>query len=92
MSGSTGLLQLVELKNFLEIKQHESETLRERLKSLEEASLLLENNRAAQLREIRKVLGYIAPDEIVFDFSQDLENDENHSTISPSHKVRQKND
>jgi cell division protein FtsB len=43
--------------------------LEETVLGLQAEAELLEKNKLAQQREIRRVLGYVASDEIVFDFS-----------------------
>jgi hypothetical protein len=43
--------------------------LQQELQKLQLDAKELESNRTAQLREIRRVLGYAATDEMVFDFS-----------------------
>jgi hypothetical protein len=39
--------------------------------ALQEDSSRLERNKLTQEREIRRVLGYAAPNELIFDFSAD---------------------
>jgi hypothetical protein len=67
--GSPGIVQAIRLKNLLEIKNEQLSRAQEELKKLQADSALLEHNRYAQAREIRKVLGYAAHDELIFDFS-----------------------
>lgn len=67
--GTPGVLQAVRLRSLLSIREeelyrHDTETAR-----LKAEATLLERSAAHQRREIRRVLGYVAPDELVFDFS-----------------------
>jgi hypothetical protein len=66
--GSPGILQAIRLKNLLESKKLQLAQAQEELRRLKTDAILLENNRFAQQREIRRVLGYAAGDEIIFDF------------------------
>lgn len=67
--SSPGVLQLVRLQDLLASKNQQSEILREAIRKLEVDSTLLEKSKIVQQREIRRVLGYAAPDELIFDFS-----------------------
>ena len=67
--GTPGVLQAVRLNNLLRIKQTHLARLQEGLHQLQTEVTELETNRFAQQREIRKILGYAAPDELIFDFS-----------------------
>ena len=67
--GTPGILQSVRLNNLHRIKQTSLSRLQEGLHQLQTEVADLETNRFAQQREIRRVLGYAAPDEIIFDFS-----------------------
>jgi cell division protein FtsB len=69
MVGSPGVVQAVRLRNLLTAKQKVLEETRLENAKLQKEANDLEKNRAIQLREIRRVLGYAAPDELVFDFS-----------------------
>ncbi len=63
-----GVLQVFQLSRLLDKKQKELFQLEEALHQTQEEIRLLEKNKAAQRREIRKTLGYVAPDEWIFDF------------------------
>lgn len=67
--GSPGLLQGFRLGDLLQSKQGQIQTLHLDLDRLDLEFAHLEKNAAAIGREIRKTLGYVAPDEIIFDFS-----------------------
>jgi cell division protein FtsB len=67
--GSPGVLHALRLRSLLEAKHGEAARLEADIRSLEEERVLLEGSRDAQEREIRRVLGYAAPDEVIFDFT-----------------------
>lgn len=67
--GSPGVLQAVRLKNLLDLKKDRLSLLQLDLQKLQAEALELENNKSAQVREIRRVLGYAASDELIFDFT-----------------------
>lgn len=67
--GSPGVLQLIRLNHLLDSKQAQLSDLIQETRKLQTEATLLETNRHAQLREIRKTLGYAAPDELIFDVS-----------------------
>jgi cell division protein FtsB len=67
--GSPGALQAVRLKDLLAAKQAQVERIQNQVHGLEEEQARLETSRVLQQREIRRVLGYAAPDEMIFDFS-----------------------
>jgi cell division protein FtsB len=67
--GTPGILQSLRLRNLLAAKKHQHLQLQEELRKLQTESSLLEKNRYAQEREVRKVLGYVAGDELIFDFT-----------------------
>ena len=68
--GSPGILQAVRLNSLLDSKTKLLSQVQEDSEKLKLEAGLLEKSRSEQRREIRKVLGYAAHDEIVFDFSQ----------------------
>ena len=68
MTGSPGLTQVLRLKSILSERESRAWVLKGEIGQLQLEALELEKNRYAQQREIRHVLGYAAPDEIVFDF------------------------
>ena len=67
--GTPGALLAYRLNSLLEIKQAELIKMQVELKRLQAEAIELESNPYVQLREIRKVLGYAAKDELIFDFS-----------------------
>jgi len=66
--GSPGIIQALRLHALLKTKEQQRIQLHDELKKLQTEAALLEQNRYFQEREIRKVLGYAAADEIIFDF------------------------
>ncbi len=64
--GSPGVLQSIRLEHLLIAKQHQLHLAELDAQKLRADAHLLENNRYAQLREIRRTLGYVAADEVVF--------------------------
>lgn len=66
---SPGVIQAIRLNSLLEEKQVKIRDLKVQIAHMESEEARLEKSRAEQEREIRRVLGYIASDEIVFDFS-----------------------
>jgi cell division protein FtsB len=66
--GSPGLIQALELKKHKEKKLLEYESLKKEIAELRIHIQLLESDKKTQLREIRRVLSYIGPDELIFDF------------------------
>jgi hypothetical protein len=71
-TGSPGLLQASRLRGLLETKNTELTDLDIQMSKLEGERLRLEGSPLAQEREIRRVLGYAAPGELIFDFSGDF--------------------
>ncbi|MGK5083152.1 septum formation initiator family protein [Bdellovibrionota bacterium FG-1] len=67
--GSPGVIQSIRLQSLLKSKQAQVELVRQEIKRLQSEASLLEKSKVIQQREIRRVLGYAAPDEIIFDFS-----------------------
>jgi cell division protein FtsB len=67
--GPPGVLQSLRLRSLLDSKRTQVAGLEVEIRKLEEERVLLEGSRDAQEREIRRVLGYAAPDEIIFDFT-----------------------
>jgi hypothetical protein len=66
--GSPGIIQAQRLSNLLSLKMNHLNQTRDELQKLQSESQLLETNRFTQEKEIRRVLGYAAPDELIFDF------------------------
>jgi cell division protein FtsB len=67
--GSPGVIQAVRLKRLLDSKLTQSSALQAELTQLRTEAIQLERSKVTQQREIRRVLGYTAPDEIIFDFT-----------------------
>lgn len=66
--GSPGVIQAVRLQSLLSSKQGQIQQIQAELTTLEHQASRLEKNKAVQQREIRRVLGYAASDELIFDF------------------------
>jgi hypothetical protein len=66
--GSPGVIQGVRLSGLLETRQLQLATLETELAQLRQEAARLEGCTLAQHREIRRILGYAASDEIIFDF------------------------
>jgi cell division protein FtsB len=67
--GSPGLNQTWRLRSLLAAKESHARQLEIEIRRLQLEAAQLERSRFIQQREIRRVLGYAAPDEIIFDFS-----------------------
>jgi len=67
--GSPGIIQAVRLRHLLDAKQSETALMQTELRRLATEATQLEHSKVTQQREIRRVLGYTAPDEIIFDFT-----------------------
>lgn len=65
-----GILQALRLNSIYDAKQEEINQKENELIALQNGADLLEKNHIIQQREIRRVLGYAAPDELIFDFSE----------------------
>ena len=68
--GGPGLLQAWRLQRLLNSKQANFNQIQDDLLKLQTEAEALEKSRVTQLREIRRVLGFAAKDEIIFDFSR----------------------
>lgn len=68
-TGTPGVLQQVHLRSLLDSRQAEQAGLQGEIQHLRSEATLLEHSKAVQYREIRRVLGYAAEDEIIFDFA-----------------------
>ena len=68
-TGTPGVLQQLHLRSLLGSKQAEQADLSSQIERLRSEAGLLEHSKTVQHREIRRVLGYAAPDEIIFDFA-----------------------
>jgi cell division protein FtsB len=69
-TGPPGFIQAIRLRSLLSTKQLKVSGLQDEVQKLMLESHQLEKSKVAQQREIRKVLGYAAADEIIFDFTQ----------------------
>ena len=65
-----GLKQWVELHNLLSEKKQEIATIEAESARLKDTEHQLESNPVAQEREIRKVLGFVDQNEMVFEFEK----------------------
>jgi cell division protein FtsB len=66
--GSPGIVQAIRLHGLLDAKQDQMQHIEDQIRQLEAEALRLEKSSVVQEREIRRVLGYAAGDEIIFDF------------------------
>lgn len=69
--GSPGAWQAFRLKGLLGSQTEKLAAYQTEVERLQTAAQLLEQSRYAQEREVRRVLGYAAPDELIFDFASD---------------------
>ena len=67
--GTPGGVQALRLHTLHQARQKQLLSLQTEIARLREDSDRLERSRVTQQREIRRTLGYAAPDEIIFDFS-----------------------
>jgi hypothetical protein len=67
---SPGLKQWVRVNSILEERRQEIGAIEVRSRYLSQVAHELQENSVAQEREIRKVLGYLGEQEVVFEFSQ----------------------
>ncbi len=67
--GPPGAIQAIRLTNLLDARQKQLLQAEANIMRLEGEISQLEKSPAAQTREIRRVLGYAGPDELIFDFS-----------------------
>lgn len=67
--NTPGMIQLLRLRRVADEKQDQVNRYETELLQLQEEAALLERNRLAQQREIRKVLGYAAQGDLIFDFT-----------------------
>lgn len=70
--GAPGGWQAWKLRELLNTKQGQLGELRGHVRRLESQIQLLEKHRTTQVREVRRVLGYAAPEELVFEFDSPL--------------------
>ncbi len=67
--GSPGLVQFLRLHSLLGDRQTQSTDIDNEIAVMETESSSLEKSRGAQEREIRKTMGYVGENEMIFDFS-----------------------
>lgn len=67
--GTPGALQAIHLRSLLEEKQTLLVDLQADITHLQSEAAELERSKVVQRREIRRVLGYAANDELIFDFN-----------------------
>ncbi len=68
--GSPGLFQFVQLNALLKDRQAEVLAIEAEIAKLDGESQALQTSRTVQEREIRKTMGYVGENEMIFDFSQ----------------------
>lgn len=69
VTGTPGVLQALQLRDLLHTKKVQLERLEGDIGQSENEERLLTSDRRHQEMEVRRVLGYIRPGELVFDFS-----------------------
>lgn len=67
--GSPGLVQFLRLNALLQDRQTQATELDAEVARLEEDAAALAKSRVVQEREIRKTMGYVGENEMIFDFS-----------------------
>ncbi len=72
--GTPGAIQALRLRHILNTKQALVSQREDELIQLQQQIAQLEKSRVAQQFEIRRVLGYAAPNELIFDFSNQTSN------------------
>lgn len=68
-AGSPGLIQFTRLNNLLKNRQSQLIDSDNEIVKVEAESELLEKSRVVQEREVRKTMGYVGENELIFDFS-----------------------
>lgn len=68
-AGSPGLLQFSRLNDLLKDRQSQLSDSDTELEKIEIEAVALEKSRVIQEREIRKTMGYVGENELIFDFS-----------------------
>ncbi len=71
-TSSPGMLQWWSISRLASARHETVAQIETRIMELSSEQTRLEKSPVAQRREIRRVLGYLASDEILFDFSADL--------------------
>jgi cell division protein FtsB len=67
--GSPGLVQFLRLNALLGDRQTQATDIDNEIAVLDAESSTLETSRGAQEKEIRKTMGYVGENEMIFDFS-----------------------
>jgi cell division protein FtsB len=67
--GTPGLLQVLRLRSFLAEKQANVQRLEGELAQIEASIKRIDESPVVLDREIRKTLGYVAPEDLIFDFT-----------------------
>ncbi len=70
--GGPGLMQWWRLESLLSQRQERLTEVENQVLALSSEQVRLERSVATQQREIRRVLGYVRADEMIFDFSAEL--------------------
>jgi hypothetical protein len=70
--GGPGIIQWWRLESLLSQRQERLSEVENQVLALSSEQVRLERSVATQQREIRRVLGYVRADEMVFDFSAEL--------------------
>lgn len=68
--GSPGIIQVIELKRMQSVRLKDQTNLQSEIDSIKKQMALLEHHRKTQLKEIRRVMTYVAADELIFDFPE----------------------
>lgn len=68
-AGSPGLLQFSRLNGLLQERQAQLLESDAEILKMDTEALLLQTSKFAQEREVRKTMGYVGDNEIIFDFS-----------------------
>ena len=66
--GGPGVVQALKLRRLLDLKEAQAIGIESEISSLDTRGSQLGSDSVLQEREIRKTLGYVASDEIIFDF------------------------
>lgn len=69
ITHAPGILQAIRLQRLLTTKETQVKKMEDEIHFLDAERIALEKSRITQEREIRRVLGYAARDEIIFDFA-----------------------
>jgi cell division protein FtsB len=66
--AAPGVLQAIRIQNLLHSKNAQLEKIQTHINELQAEADAIEKSPVAQQREIRRILGYAAADEIIFEF------------------------